>query len=109
MMFVDCFQAVGGVHSVYLSGGATKSPFVCQLFCDAIGLPVRRQTAKELGTLGLVKMMKVALGETDSFDALVSDSYIDYAPDMDRHAQYQALYRRFVATRESVSAHWGEE
>lgn len=109
MMFVDCFQAVGGVHSVYLSGGATKSPFVCQLFCDAIGLPVRRQTAKELGTLGLVKMMKVALGETDSFDELVSDSYIDYTPDMDRHAQYQALYRRFVATRESVSAHWSEE
>ena len=107
MMFVDCFHAFGGVKSVYLSGGATKSPFVCQLFADAVGLPVRRQTTKELGTLGLVKMMKVALGEAVSFDELVSDSYIDYTPDMARHAQYQALYQHFIATRESVSAHWG--
>ena len=107
MMFVDCFRAVGGVQSVCLSGGATKSPFVCQLFCDAIGLPVRRQTAGELGTLGLVKMMKIALGEAQSFDELVSDSYIAYVPDMARHAQYEALYNRFVATRECVSKFWG--
>lgn len=109
MMFVDCFRAVGGVRSVCLSGGATKSPFVCQLFCDAIGLPVRRQTAGELGTLGLVKMMKIALGEAKSFDELISDSYIDYVPDMARHAQYVALYKRFIATRDRVAEFWGNE
>ena len=109
MMFVDCFRAVSDVRTVYLSGGATKSPFVCQMFADAIGLPVRRQTAGELGTLGVCKMMKVALGEAASFDELTMDSYVDYAPDMAKHAEYEALYRRFDATRKSVSVHWRAE
>ena len=52
-------------------------------------------------------MMKIALGEAASFDELISDSYIDYTPDMERHAQYAALYERFTATRDSISAHWG--
>jgi hypothetical protein len=37
------------------------------------------------------------------------DSYVDYAPNMAKHAEYEALYRRFDATRKSVSAHWHAE
>ena len=107
LMFVDCFRAVNDVSVVYLSGGATRSPFVCQLFCDALGRPVRRQTADELGTLGIIKMIKIALGEAQSFDELLIDSYVDYTPDMEKHEKYKALYESFIATRESLRPHWG--
>ena len=108
LMFVDCFRAVNDVSVVYLSGGATRSPFVCQLFCDALGKPVRRQTADELGTLGIIKMIRIALGEVKGFDELLIDSYVDYTPDMEKHARYEALYESFVATRESLRPHWGK-
>lgn len=108
MMFVDCFRALGSVSTVYLSGGATKSPFVCQLLCDALGIPVRRQTAKELGALGVAKMLALALGHAASFDEMIGDSYVNYTPDRARHVQYEQLYRSFIATRDSVAPHWGK-
>ena len=109
MMFVDCYRAVNPVSVVYLSGGAAVSPFVCQLFCDAIGLPVKRQTIDELGTLGIVKMLKIGLGEAKSYDELTIDSYIDYVPDPERHARYEKLYERFVATRDSLAPYWKQD
>ena len=106
MMFVDCYRAVGSVDVVYLSGGATVSPFVCQMFCDAIGIPVKRQTIDELGTLGIVKMLKVGLGEASCYDELAIDSYTNYTPDPVRHAEYSKLYDRFIATRNSLAPYW---
>ena len=106
MMFVDCYRALGKVDVVYLSGGATTSPFVCQMFCDALGIPVKRQTLDELGTLGIVKMLKVGLGEASGFDALTIDSYVEYTPDAKRHEAYAALYERFCETRDSLAPHW---
>ena len=108
-MFVDCYRAVNPVSVVYLSGGAAVSPFVCQLFCDTIGLPVKRQTIDELGTLGIVKMLKIGLGEAKSYDELTIDSYIDYVPDPERHAKYEKLYERFVATRDSLAPYWKQD
>ena len=107
MVFVDCFRAVNGVDTVCLTGGATRSPFVCQLFCDAIGVPVKRQTAEEPGTLGIVKMIKVALGEAKSFDEVRQDSYTRYEPDMENHARLTALYDAFIATRDALAPYWG--
>jgi sugar (pentulose or hexulose) kinase len=106
MMFVDCYRAVGEVGVVYLSGGASTSPFVCQMFCDAIGIPVKRQTIDELGTLGIVKMLKVGLGEVSGYDELTIDSYVEYTPDPKRHAAYMALYKRFLEIRASLEPHW---
>ena len=79
------------------------------MFCDAIGIPVRRQTIDELGTLGIVKMLKIGLGEAGSYDELTIDSYIDYTPDPERHAQYEKLYERFVATRGSLAPYWKQD
>ena len=106
MMFVDCYRAVNDVDVVYLSGGASTSPFVCQMFCDAIGKPVKRQTIDELGTLGIVKMIKVGLGEVTGFEDLTIDSYVEYTPDPKRHEDYTALYERFIATRDSLAPYW---
>jgi len=106
MSFVDCYQGKNGFDTMYLSGGASISHFVCQMFCDAIGMPVKRQTFDELGTLGIVKMLMVSLGYAESFAELEVDSYISYAPNMERHAQYRQLYEKFVSFRESIQSQW---
>jgi sugar (pentulose or hexulose) kinase len=105
MSFYDCYQGVD-VAQMYLSGGASASPMVCRLLCDVIGVPVKRQTAGELGALGIVKMLLVALGYASSFASLRCSSFTLYEPDMRRHKQYRALYERFTGYRDSVSRHW---
>ena len=72
----------------------------------AIGKPVKRQTIDELGTLGIVKMIKVGLGEVTGFEDLTIDSYVEYTPDPKRHEDYTALYERFIATRDSLAPYW---
>lgn len=106
MSFVDCYQGKSGFHTVYLSGGASVSPFISQMFCDAIGLSVKRQNNDELGTLGIVKMLMKTLGYAKNFEELKSDSCVDFTPDMERHAEYQKLYERFVSLRSSIEGHW---
>ena len=44
-----------------------------------------------------------------SYDELTIDSYIDYTPDPERHAQYEKLYERFVATRGSLAPYWKQD
>lgn len=106
MSFVDCYQGKSGFDTMYLSGGASVSPFICQMFCDAIGMNVKRQTIDELGTLGIAKMLMVTLGYAKRLEDLEIDSYISYTPNWDRHAQYQALYERFVSLRGSIETQW---
>lgn len=49
--------------SIRLSGGASNSPFWCQLFADGIGLPVETLTEKQVGALGAAMTAAVAVGE----------------------------------------------
>jgi sugar (pentulose or hexulose) kinase len=109
MTFLDSYQNLPKIDSLYLTGGASRSPAVCRMYCDIIGLPARRQTSGELGTLGIVKMLMVKLGFAGGFEELRSKTYIEYQPDMERHEQYQALYRKFAAYRDSVEPHWKSE
>lgn len=106
MSFVDCYQGKSGFHTVYLSGGASISPFISQMFCDAIGLPVKRQNNEELGTLGIVKMLMKTLGYVNDFEELKCDSYVDFMPDKKRHEAYQKLYGKFVSLQSSIEKHW---
>jgi sugar (pentulose or hexulose) kinase len=106
MLFVDSYQGIPGIKTMYLSGGASNSPVICQMFCDAIGIPVKRQTHTELGTLGIVKMLLVSLGFAENFEALRSHSFIDYTPDAARHEEYKKLYKRFIACRNSIEPYW---
>ena len=45
-------------------------------------------------------------GERKRLEDLEIDSYISYTPNWDRHAQYQALYERFVSLRGSIETQW---
>jgi sugar (pentulose or hexulose) kinase len=109
MSFVDSYQGRTGINTMYLSGGASKSKVICQMFCDVIGLPVKRQTNSELGALGIAKMLLVALGFAKNFESLRTDSFIEYMPDMARHKKYKQLYERFISYRDSIQRHWISE
>jgi sugar (pentulose or hexulose) kinase len=109
MSFYDSYQNLPKIDMLYLTGGASRSPLVCQMYCDIIGLPAKRQTNSELGTLGIVKMLMVKLGFADSFGSLRSKTFIEYTPNMDRHEQYKALYQQFTAYRDSVEPYWKPE
>jgi sugar (pentulose or hexulose) kinase len=105
MTYCDCYKGLKP-RTMYLSGGATKSDFVCRLFCDCIGVPVKRQKIAELGALGIVKMLMVALKFADSFESLRSDSFTNYEPDMVKHRQYMDLYEKFVDYRKRIEDKW---
>ena len=51
-------------------------------------------------------MLMVTLGYAKRLEDLEIDSYISYTPNWDRHAQYQALYERFVSLRGSIETQW---
>jgi len=105
--FYDCYQALEGRYEqLYLSGGASVSPTVCQMFCDMIGLPCRRVDAKELGTLGMARILEVALGIQPSFEAFDDQQATEFAPDMARHARYLEVYELFKELQNVMDPFW---
>ena len=105
--FYDCYQVLEGRYeNLYLSGGASVSPTVCQMFCDMIGLPCRRVDVKELGTLGMARVIKVALGMTPSFEAFEDQKATVFTPDMDRHEKYMQVYRLFKDLQGHMADFW---
>ena len=105
--FYDCYQVFEGRYvNLYLSGGASVSPTVCQMFCDMIGLPCRRVDAKELGTLGMARILEVALGIQPSFEAFDDQRATVFEPDMERHARYQQVYGLFKDLQRVMEPFW---
>lgn len=105
--FYDCYQVFEGRYkNLYLSGGASVSPTVCQMFCDMIGLPCRRVEAKELGTLGMARILEVALGIQPSFEAFEDQRATEFKPDMARHEKYLEVYRLFKDLQDAMGDFW---
>lgn len=82
-------------HSIRLTGGAAKSDAWCQLFADAIGVPVEVPSGSELGALGAAIVASVSIGVyADIPDAVLSMTSIakQYAPSLQRTAVYREKY-----------------
>lgn len=107
--FYDCLRELGNQpREIYFSGGASVSQFVCQMFTDMAGLPAHRVEMKELGTLGVIRLMQVALGYRKDFSAFDDQKTTDFAPDGERHARYQALFELFLRLREGMTGFWSD-
>ena len=76
------------------------------MLCDAIGIPVKRQTNDEIGTLGIIKMLMVTLGYAKNYDELRINSFTDYYPDVMRHIEYKKLYEKYISYREKMQSYW---
>ena len=69
---------------VRLTGGATKSPVWCQIFADALNLPVEVPNHEESGAWGAALLAGIAVGEyTDVASGAVASVRVsrEYLPD----------------------------
>ncbi|MDO4548635.1 MAG: FGGY family carbohydrate kinase [Clostridia bacterium] len=105
--FYDCYQVFsGGYDTIYLSGGASISPMVCRLFTDMIGVPCRRVEAKELGTLGIARLLMVGLGLAGDFADFGEQKAASFQPDLQRHEEYLKVYQLFKQLQTMMEPFW---
>lgn len=99
----DCYEHLpAGNAELYLAGGAAKSRCICQMVCDCMGTQTYRFEQKELGLLGVCRLLQRAfhieadgISETDRFD-----------PDPQAHAHYVDLYEDYKLLKQSMMPFW---
>jgi len=103
----DCHRSLpaNGNKEIVLAGGAASSCFICRMVSDVLGMPVLRMHEKELGILGLTRIMlrTAGLESEQSPDAYKTDRF---EPDLKLHAVYTEKYAEFTALREAVRPFW---
>lgn len=100
----DCYESLPKTEgTVSIAGGAARSDFLCQMLCDCIGRPVVRQRDKELGILGLAKLLHHALGIPVAQKGNEGDQFV---PNMENHVIYQGLYEMFCQLKGALKFFW---
>ncbi|MBV8816656.1 MAG: carbohydrate kinase [Verrucomicrobia bacterium] len=92
-----------------LCGGGANSDVWCQLIADTIGTPTFRPADQEVGAKGAFIAGLVAIGEKEHFAGAVKDCVKvrdTFAPDKERHRQYDELFEQFIAVRKSTLPIW---
>ena len=103
MAMADCYANLPkGDAELYLAGGAAKSPFICQMLCDTMGTDTYRFEEKELGLMGVYRLILDALKIEGDF-ASVTDKF---EPNPDNHEQYQQLYKEYCLLKDSLMPFW---
>jgi erythritol kinase len=107
---LDCYSRFPfTAKEVRLTGGGANSTFWSQMFCDAIGSPVRHVLEKEAGCKGAMISAAIALGLYPSFEACLEKTIAlgpEYRPDAKRHAQYLQLLDIFRETYQAMVPTW---
>ena len=83
------------IKKIVVSGGGSKSDYICQMTADMFGLPIIRVQTWETSSLGSSMAGFVAMGEFDSFDTAVSEMvhYRDsFTPNQKVHDFYEKIY-----------------
>lgn len=105
----DCYQAFPSVYEeIFLSGGGSKSDFLCQMFSDALGKVVKRPDRWELGIVGVAEAVSVGLGLSDSSRAHVTTPCKVFEPNMKRHEDYLRHFELFLELRKSMTGYWNK-
>lgn len=108
----NVFQAFrkGGTDltGVYISGGATKSPFWMQVHADVSNIPIYVPKIAEGPCLGCAILASVAAGIypniTEASNAMVKMDRV-VQPDQERHEEYQFFFKKYVEAYET-SQNW---
>ena len=84
------------VKEIFIAGGGSNSPDICQIMCDVMGLPVSRIQTDEACGLGSSILAFVNRGvyktNEEAFAAMVhkKDTFV---PDMENHKLYKRIYK----------------
>lgn len=83
------------ISSLYLAGGGSKSPEICQITADIFGLPVKTIQTNEAGALGSAIVAFTAQkwfkSIQEAIDSMVHIRHV-YIPDMKTHDKYMSIY-----------------
>ena len=107
---MDCYQHMPeGMKKITLCGGGANSPTWCQMFADAMGVPITIVGGSEAGALGVCINNAVVQGYYKSYKEAV-DHIIEvekvYEPNMENHAKFAKLYPLYKLTWEQLAATW---
>lgn len=87
------------LRSVRLAGAAVTNPAICQMYADALGLPVAYGGGVETGCLGVAALAAVAAGVYPDLgravEAMVPDTSEVFEPYPAKSMVYFARYQRF--------------
>ena len=97
---VDRFAELGiDADTVRIVGGATKSPFWCQMKADALGKRLEATKSSEGAAIGAAMLASVAEGNfanlEEAAEAMVELGAI-YEPDFSKKAEYDEAYARYL-------------
>lgn len=106
----DCLSTSGVTPTeLRVCGGGAANPIWLQLIADVTGVPVLRSTDTEVGAKGAFLVGLVATGGAARVED-VSSWYVrirdTFSPDLQKAAQYSALYEDFLSLRTTVSQTW---
>ncbi|MBR5232504.1 MAG: ribulokinase [Clostridia bacterium] len=92
------------VNRICVCGGiAAKNPLLLQCYADILGSELRLSTLPNSAAAGAAIAAAAAAGAyptlPDAMDALSSREFKRVTPDMQRHAQYEALYEKYKKLR----------
>lgn len=83
------------IKSIYVAGGGSKSPQICQITADMFGLPVYRIQTNEAGALGSAIVAftskKIFKDINEAIESMVHIKHV-FMPDMDKHRKYLKIF-----------------
>jgi len=83
------------IEEVYVGGGGSQSPEICQITADMFGLPVKRIQTHEACGIGSSIVAFVSMGVYESIEEAIKHMVRDkdvFKPDMKLHEKYMKYY-----------------
>lgn len=88
------------VDEIFVGGGGSKSPAVCQILADVTGLPVKCIQTHEACGLGSSMVAFVAKGEFESYEEATKSmvqTKRTFEPNMKNHELYLSIYKNIYS------------
>lgn len=102
----DCFESMGKADNVKISGGLSNSAVFCQIVSDVIGLPLEKTLVGQAGTMGVIKLLQIALGYKKDLSEFGEVPCVLYEPDRKSHHFYEEWFGKFQSAREAMKPFW---
>jgi sugar (pentulose or hexulose) kinase len=110
MSLLDCYSATPvAISEVRLSGGAARSPVLCQTVADMLGRPVLVPTGEEAAAKGAAMVAGWGVGIYPDLTAAAERCVLighRYEPDLKNTAHYAERYALFREIRQGMGEVW---